>query len=305
MSSRSGKKRGDDLELQQPQIVCNDNFMNEPGLPKKVFKCVVMLVMLVMVVFVCIPFLFGFVVVIPAGQVGVVDTFGRVSESVLDSGWHFLNPFSRVIKFSLQTQIVAMSEDVPSKEGMTVHLEAAVLFHLDPHKAVTMYKEVGIDYVDRVVMPQFRSVLRSVTSGHDAKDLYSAAARNSMTASLKEELVELMQPRGLVVESTPLKNLLLPETLQHAIQEKLKAEQDSQKMEFVLQKETQEAERKTIEARGIQQFQDIVRKGIDEHLLQWKGIEATEKLAMSPNAKIVMIGAGTQGGLPILLNPPL
>ena len=123
-----------------------------------------------------------------------------------------------------------------------------------------------------------------------------------MTRALRTELIELLEPRGLIVESTPLKSLTLPQSLQTSIEEKLKAEQESQKMQFVLMKESQEAERKKIEAQGIQQFQDIVRKGIDEHLLVWKGIEATERLANGPNSKIIFVGAG-KGGLPFILNP--
>jgi regulator of protease activity HflC (stomatin/prohibitin superfamily) len=248
--------------------------------------------------------LYASITVVPAGCVGVVDLFGSVSDDFVRAGMHLLNPLARVIIFSIKTQIITMSEDVPSKEGLSIHLEAAALFHLDPNRAVAMYREVGEHYVDTVVLPQFRSVLRSVTSAHDAKDLYSATARISMTAALKAELVELLQPRGLVVESTPLKNLLLPEALQNAIQEKLRAEQESQKMEFVLQKEEREAQRKVIEAKGIQEFQDIVRKGIDEHLLRWKGIEATERLANSHNSKLIFIGSGSVGGLPVMLNPP-
>ncbi len=245
-----------------------------------------------------------FITKIPAGNIGVVDVFGSVSNEYLVSGIHLVSPFSKIILFSTQTQIITMSETVPSKEGMEIKLEAAALFHLDPQRGIAMYKEVGENYIDKVVVPQFRSVLRSVTSAHDAKDLYSAQARISMTAALKAELTELLFARGLIVESTPLKNLVLPITLQNAIQEKLRAEQESQKMEFILQKEEQEAQRKTIEAKGIQEFQDIVRRGIDDHLLRWKGIEATEKLAHSPNSKLIIIGSGTAGGLPIILNPP-
>ncbi len=246
----------------------------------------------------------SFITTIPAGTIGVIDLFGSVSNEYLVSGIHLVNPLAKIILFSTQTQIITMSETVPSKEGMEIHLEAAALFHLDPNRGIAMYKEVGEDYIDKVVLPQFRSVLRSVTSAHDAKDLYSAQARISMTAALKAELTELLFARGLIVESTPLKNLVLPMTLQNAIQEKLRAEQESQKMEFILQKEEQEAHRKTIEAKGIQEFQDIVRRGIDDHLLRWKGIEATEKLAHSPNSKLIIIGSGTAGGLPIILNPP-
>ncbi len=255
--------------------------------------CTISLICLIVIV-VCIT-------VIPAGHVGVIDVFGNVQDDVLQPGIHFV--LWPVIRLSTKTQIISMSEDVPSAEGMTIHLEAAALFHLNPASAAEMYKHVGTDYLDKVVIPQFRSVLRSVTSGHDTKDLYTSETRLIMTSSLSSDLTDSLLPRGLVVENTLLKKIVLPDRLQNAIQRKLEAEQASQQMEFVLQKEKQEAERKSIEAQGIQDFQNIVRQGIDDNLLRWKGIEATERLADSTNSKVVIIGGGTEGGLPIILNP--
>lgn len=245
-----------------------------------------------------------FSVSVPAGHVGVMVRFGSVEDQHLEPGLHFIGFFTTVELMNVQTRIVAMEEDVPSKEGLSVHLEAAALFHLDRDSAVAIYKQIGVNYLDVVVVPQFRSILRSITSGHDAKDLYTAAARSTMTQDLKDELTKSVQPYGIVIESTPLKKITLPQTIQNAIQAKLQAEQETQRMEFVLTKEAKEAERKKIEAQGIQEFQDIVRKGIDEHLLRWKGIEATERIAESHNSKLVMIGSGTAGGLPVILNPP-
>lgn len=254
--------------------------------------------------FICLVFtlIYMSIQVVPAGHVGVRSSFGEVSDTLLQPGIHMTYPWVNIIPLNIQTQIIAMSEDVPSKEGLAVHLEAAVLFRLSPDHAISMYREVGISYVDKLVTPQFRSVLRSVTSGHEAKDLYSALARTSMTEALTDELKQLLNPRGLVVESTPLKNLLLPQALQDAIQEKLKAEQESLKMEFILQKETQEAQRKTIEAEGIQRYQSIIKQGIDENILRWKGLEVTERLSNSPNSKMIFMGSGNTDGLPILLN---
>jgi len=238
---------------------------------------------------------------IPAGHVGVVDLFGRVYDEPLTSGMALVNPFARVVKFTTKTQLVEMAEDVPTKEGLNVHLEIAALFHLQPSDAVHMYKTVGENYIEKVVVPQFRSVIRGVTSGHDAKDLYTSVARLSMSSDLKEGLNELVKNRGIVVEETPLKKLELPKTLRAAIEDKLNAEQLSQKMQFVLQRERQEAERKSIEAEGIANFQKIVSGDITEGMLKWKGIEATENLAKSDNAKIVIIG-NPSTGLPLIFN---
>jgi len=256
-------------------------------------------------------FFFGFwalyyvfsVRIIPAGHVGVVDLFGSVRDEAVPAGLNFVNPFARVIRMSIQTQIFTMSEDVPTKEGMDVHLEAAVLVNLKPERAVEMYKKVGEQYSSTVILPQFRSILRSITSGHEAKDLYTAKTRTVMSKNLHDELTEALSKRGFEVHECPLKKLELPQRLQDAIEEKLRAEQSSQMMEFVLQKQEQEAERQIIEAKGIAEYQRIVSEGVNDRLLRWKGIEATEKLASSKNSKVVVIGSGTADGLPLILNP--
>eukprot|EP00005_Dracoamoeba_jomungandri_P003693 CAMPEP_0174251718 /NCGR_PEP_ID=MMETSP0439-20130205/1450_1 /TAXON_ID=0 /ORGANISM="Stereomyxa ramosa, Strain Chinc5" /LENGTH=294 /DNA_ID=CAMNT_0015332111 /DNA_START=93 /DNA_END=977 /DNA_ORIENTATION=- len=240
---------------------------------------------------------------VPAGHVGVVALFGKVEKDILTSGLSFINPLATVTIMSVKTQIIEMNEEVPTKEGVTVHLEAAALIHLQPQSATKMFSSVGPDYLSTVVLPQFRSVLRSVTSAHDAKDLYTATTRESMTKALKDELTAILNVRGLVVEETPLKKIELPAKLHEAIEDKLRAEQDSQKMEFILAKERQEAARKTIEAQGIAEFQRIVSEDINENMLRWKGLEATELIAQSQNSKIILIGPGSKDGLPIILNP--
>jgi len=253
--------------------------------------------------FITFMFILNSITTIPAGHVGVIDTFGSVSAYTLSPGMSFVNPFAKVVSMSLQTQIITVSENVPTKEGLDVHLEAAVLVRLQQNRAVEMYTSIGQEYIDTAVVPQFRSVIRSITSGHDAKDLYAASTREAMGLSLHNELSTLLNARGLTVMECLLKKLELPERLHRAIEDKLQAEQASQKMQFVLQKQRQEAQRLVIEAKGIAEYQKIVSTDITENLLRWKGIEATEKLANSKNAKVVVIGSGTQGGLPLVLNP--
>jgi len=238
--------------------------------------------------------------VIPAGHVGVVDFFGRVSPNTLKSGMNIRNPLARIIKFSIKTQQVFEEMDVPSREGLTVKLDVSVLFHLDPEKAAQVYRTVGANYVEVILVPQFRSVCRGVTAGYEAKALYTSQ-REELARMIMQDLAKLVAERGIVVEATPLRKIELPRKVTDAIEEKLKAEQESQRMEFVLAKERQEAERKRIEARGISDFQNIVAQGISPNLLRWKGIEATEKLAQSQNAKVVIIGSG-KDGLPIILD---
>lgn len=254
---------------------------------------------LLMIVFAALTLVQTFTV-IPAGHVGVVNFFGTVYDGTLKSGINFVNPLATVIKMSIQTLELKEVMDVPSKEGLTVQLEASVLYHLNPEKASDVYKTVGQDYVGIIIEPQFRSVVRGVTAGYEAKALYTSE-REHLSQIILKEIQLATEQRGILVESVPLRRVGLPSGLTQSIESKLQAEQESQRMEFVLMKEKQEADRKRIEAQGISDFQKIVVLSISDQLLRWKGIEATEKLAMSPNAKVVVIGAG-KDGLPIILD---
>jgi prohibitin 1 len=238
--------------------------------------------------------------VVPAGHVGVVDFFGSVSEKTLKSGINFRNPLARVVKISVKTQQVYEDMEVPSKEGLTIKIGVNCLYHLDPEKAAELYKTIGTNYEQVIIEPQFRSVCRGVTAGYEAKALYTSQ-REMLAHLIQTDLKKLVADRGIIIESTPMRHIELPRKVTDAIEEKLKAEQESQRMEFILAKEKQEAERKRIEAKGIADFQHIVAQGISEPLLRWKGIEATEKLASSPNAKVVVVGSG-KDGLPLILN---
>ncbi|MBN1893885.1 prohibitin family protein [bacterium] len=238
------------------------------------------------------------ITVVPAGHVGVIDLFGRVSARTLKSGINIVNPFARIVKFSIKTQEKTEIMDVPSKEGMNVKLDVSVLFHLDPEKASDVYKTIGNNYQEIILVPQFRSVARGVTAAYEAKALYTSV-RDTLSLQIRQQLEKQVSSRGVIIEATPLRSIGLPPRLTQAIEEKLQAEQESQRMQFVLLKEKQEAERKKIEARGISDFQQIVTQGISEQLLRWKGIEATEKLASSANAKVVIVGG--KDGLPLIL----
>jgi prohibitin 1 len=237
--------------------------------------------------------------IIPAGHVGVIDFFGNVSDKTLFPGVNFVNPLANVIKFDARTHEIKETMNVPSKEGLSVELEISLLYSLSYKNANKIYKTVGEDYVEKILVPQFRSVVRGVTAKYEARALYTAE-REELAKEIEEELSRLVGPRGITLEAAPLRQITLPSGLTASIEEKLKAEQESQRMQFVLQRETQEAERKRIEAKGIADFQEIVSKGISEQLLKWKGIEATEKLAGSSNTKVVVIGSG-KDGLPLIL----
>jgi regulator of protease activity HflC (stomatin/prohibitin superfamily) len=171
---------------------------------------------------------------------------------------------------------------------------------LDPDKVGELYSQIGTNYIEVVIKPEAASATRSLTSESAAKDLYTSG-RTSIQDALKEELARSLGPRGIIIEDVLLKDITLPQQLSNAIEAKVKADQESQQMQFVLSREKQEAQRKAIEAQGIADFQSIVSTGISDELLRWKGIEATERLADSCNSKVVIMG-NSANGLPVILS---
>jgi prohibitin 1 len=236
---------------------------------------------------------------VPAGHVGVKDFFGQVSAETLPPGIRLVFPLTSVVKMSIQTQEIKEVAEVPSQEGLILSLETSLLFQLDPIKAAEIYRTVGSDYVGTIVEPQFRSAIREITASYEAKALYSAE-REKIATEIFALFKRIAGDRGIIVQQVLLRKIGLPPVVANAIQEKLRREQEAEQMKFVLQKEQQEAERKRIEAQGVADFQRIVAQGISSQLLEWKGIEATEKLAASANTKIVVIG-NSKTGLPLIL----
>jgi len=240
------------------------------------------------------------VALIKTGHVGIVTMFGRVTGQTMGEGIHLVNPLARVAELNIKTQEVKEHASVPSKEGLVMGLEASVLYHLDPTQAAEVYQKIGISYADVLLVPNFRSAIRGVTASNLASSLYSDA-RETIARDILAHLQAQVQPRGIVIENVLLRDLQLPQTLKQAIEAKQQAQQEAQRMEFVLQREKQEAERKRVEAQGIKDFQNVVSEGISDKLLEWKGIEATVELARSQNAKVVVVGAG-KGGLPLIFS---
>ena len=254
----------------------------------------------VVVVFVLI-LLFSSVVSIPTGHVGVLTLFGKVTGEILGEGMHLINPLKSVQRLSIQTQSVKESASVPSNEGLILALDTSLLFHLDRSKAAEVYQKVGANYAEKIVEPTLRAAIRSTTSAHTANALYTNA-RELVQQQIQDELTAQLAPRGVIIENVLLRDVQLPAMLKSSIEAKQQAEQDALRMNFILQKEKQEAERKRIEAQGIADFQKIVAQGISPQLLEWKGIEATEKLASSANSKVVVVG-NPKNGLPLILGP--
>ena len=242
--------------------------------------------------------IFNMVRVVPPGYVGVLVFMGKVYGTIAE-GIHLINPLSSVELMSVRTQEAFEHAEAPSQEGLNVVLEVSCLYHLMPDQADRVYRQLGPHYEEVVVKPQFRAAIRGVTVKHEAKDLYTSG-RELVSNEIYKDLEGSLGQRGIMVENILLRKIDLPKQVVEAINAKLAADQEAQRMQFILIKEKQEAERKRIEAQGIQDFQKIVSQGISDQLLRWKGIEATSHLAESNNTKIIIVGG--KDGLPIILN---
>lgn len=268
--------------------------------------------------------LFASVIIVPPGHVGVQVLFGKVKPAALTAGMHVINPFVEVTEMSVRTETYTMSATAGegqvrgddsiqalSMDGLSMPLDITVAFRLVPSDAPKVYSDFGADYVDKIVRPASRTAVRDAIAGFTAQEAYATkreALPEKMHALLVERMRALVQERedfkgatGIIIDQVMLRNIQLPAKVKNAIEAKLEAAQQAEQMQFVLDKERQEAERKRIEARGVSDFQTIVSQSINANLLQWKGIEATETLAKSNNAKIVIIGSG-KNGLPVILN---
>ena len=249
--------------------------------------------------FLIVILLFASVTRVGTGHVGVLTLFGRVTNETLGEGIHLINPLKTNNELSIQTQTLKESASVPSSEGLMMALDTSLIYHLSPDRAGEVFQKIGADYENIVVEPTLRSAIRESTASHTANALYTGE-REMVAKQIFEQVNESLAKRGITVENVLLRDIQLPATLKASIEAKQQAEQEALAMNFRLQKETQEAQRKRIEAAGVRDFQQIVAQGITPSLLEWKGIEATETLAKSPNTKVVVVG-NPKNGLPLIL----
>ena len=249
--------------------------------------------------FLLIILLFSAVTKVGTGHVGVLTLFGKVSGETLGEGIHVISPLKTNNELSIQTETLKESASVPSSEGLMMSLDTSLIYHLNPDHAADVFQKIGADYENVVVEPTLRSAIREATASHTANALYTGE-REMVAKQIFDQVSSELSKRGLTVENVLLRDIQLPATLKAAIEAKQQAEQESLAMNFRLQKETQEAQRKRIEAAGVRDFQQIVAQGISAQLLEWKGIEATENLAKSANTKVVVIG-NNKNGLPLIL----
>lgn len=226
--------------------------------------------------------------IVPAGHVTVLDTFGSVKTEELNSGLNWpVNPLSSRVKMETRTQEVKESLQVPTKEGLMAGLDISILYKIDPTKADEIYKNLGVDYADVVITPTLRNVARDVVANYRSEDLYSAN-RSKIASDITSQLGEAYQQRGILLENVLLRDVLLPKEVTAAIERKIGAKQAAEQMEYVLQKEEQESERKRVEAQGIADAQNIIAKSLTPEYLQWKYITSLENLANSENTTFVI-----------------
>ena len=257
------------------------------------------LVGLGIVAFLLVILLFSSIARVNTGHVGVLTLFGKVTGDTLGEGIHLINPLKTNNELSIQTQTIKESASVPSSEGLMMALDTSLIYHLNPDSAAHVFQTIGADYEDKVVENNLRSAIREATASHTANALYTGE-REAVQNEIKKKITDELMPRGITVEDVLLRDIQLPPALKASIEAKQQAEQEALAMNFRLQKETQEAQRKRIEAAGVRDFQQIVAQGITPSLLEWKGIEATENLAKSANTKVVVIG-NNKNGLPLIL----
>lgn len=241
-------------------------------------------------------------VTIPSGNAGVLyRKFGQgtVTDRTYGEGVHFIAPWNTMFQYSVRTQEVEEKMEVLSANGLSIKVDVSIRFSPQQDKLGIIHQTIGQNYMQKIIIPEVRSSTRRIIGQYTPEELYSSR-RDSIQKEVFTETKKRVVQKNLILDALLIRSVELPPTIQVAIENKLKQEQESEEYEFRISKEQKEAERKRIEAEGIKAFQDIVSKGITDELLRWKGIEATLELSKSENAKVVVVGAG-KSGLPLIL----
>jgi len=238
-------------------------------------------------------------VTIRQGNVGVKRTVGKIDQEIIEPGARMYNFLAtKIITVPIRTENIEVALELPSKEGLNVKADISILYHLEKSKATQIVGEIGMMYEKTIILPVFRASAADVTAKYMAKDMHTGN-RFEIESAIKKQMMKIIGDRGFVIETVLMKSIQLPDGLYRAIEEKLQAEQDAQRMEFVLQKERQEASRRIIEAEGIRDANKIISEGLTPQIIQYKTIEAYQELSKSPNAKLI-IGSGQQA---IIMEP--
>ncbi len=249
---------------------------------------------------------------IDAGSVGVQGLFGDVQNRVLESGLNFVNPLVNVTEYDIKTQNYTMSavadegdkagDDairVLTADGLQVVIDLTCLYRVTPSEAAKIHREIGPGYVDKIVRPITRTRIRDNAVYYEAIALYSTK-RDEFQNRIFKAIESDFKKRGLMLEQLLVRNIELPASVQKTIESKINAEQESQKMQFVLTKEKQEADRKRVEAQGIADYQKILSTGLSDKQLQYEQIKAQKELAASPNTKIIIMNG--RSNAPLLIS---
>jgi regulator of protease activity HflC (stomatin/prohibitin superfamily) len=241
--------------------------------------------------------------VVDSGHAGIVfETLGSgTSKKLLGEGMHLMPIWNGVIPYDLRVHEFKESLQVLSNNGLMLKVDASVRFRPRAEELFELQTQIGPHYADILIAPVVRSEARKVFGRYAPEEIYSTK-REEIERNIYDEVAKALEGKHVIVEAILIRDVELPPAIQTAIGDKLAEEQRSQKMKFTLDKERQEAQRKQIEAEGINKYQAIVRQGLTPEYLQYKGIEATQKIAESQNAKVIIVGGG-KGGLPLVFQP--
>lgn len=232
--------------------------------------------------------LFSSCAVIRPGEVGVKTKLGKLQDKVIQPGAVMYNPFlATVIKMPVRTVNIEINSNLPSKEGLNVGAIISILYRIESSEAASIIKNIGVDYENVVIKSVFRSASADVCSRFFAKDMHTVK-RAEIEDEIAVRMSSLLKERGFDIEAVLLKTIQLPAGLSRSVEEKLEAEQDAQRMEFILQRERLEAQRKLVEAEGTRDAQNVLSQGLNEEILEWQRIQAFRELATSPNAKVII-----------------
>ena len=286
------------------RIIDLDNVKNMGNIQnaKKIGTLVVVLVLLTWL-------FFASIVIVDAGETGVYSLFGKVKDQELSSGFHLVIPLAKVTKMSIRTEEYTMSiaqgegkkygaDAITSltKEGLSVDLDMTVLYHLEEERASDIYKEVGLSYDEKIIRPTIRTSIRDIIAQYEAKDIYSEK-RQEAAQKISDALKEQIEARGIVIEEVLLRNVALPANLAKAIQEKLQAEQEAEKYDFILQREAKEKERKIIEAEGQRDAQTIINESLTTNYLYYLYVNQ-----LKDREGTIYVPTSSTTGLPLFRN---
>jgi regulator of protease activity HflC (stomatin/prohibitin superfamily) len=241
------------------------------------------------------------VIPIHSGEAGVLWSriFGTQTDAIYDEGTHLILPINQMTVYNVRYQKVDRTFKVLSDDGLEIVVLATIRFKPVDKLIGRLHQLVGPDYVETIVVPEVGTALRETISKYRAEELYTTSFAEIQQAIVKQARDQIRE-RFVLLDEVLLQTITLPRSVADAIQHKLEEAQAALEMQYRISRESQEADRKRVEAQGIKDFQDIVSASLSDKLLQFKGIDATLELAKSPNAKVVIVG-GAKDGLPMIL----